>query len=187
MARGVMIRMSGDFGGCDGDWEVAAPGACISFTGSAKPCINLGMTLKTPSCFLAISAAAILVSCATSKPTGGTGGAVGFAEARGVIERNCVHCHGTQRLATMPSFNDTKSLASLRGTGKWIVPGQPEASRFLQVVTLSDAQPGSMPPTGHAISATEIAKLRAWIVAGAPIPEGEPQTLQPKGTGPRSR
>ena len=149
--------------------------------------MNRGMTLKTPPCFLALFAAGILVSCTTPKSTVGTAASGGFAEAKGVIERNCVHCHGTQRLATMPSFNDTKALAALRGTGKWIVPGKPEESRFLQVVTLADSQPGTMPPTGHAISKAEIAKLRAWIVAGAAIPDGALVMLQPQGAAPRSR
>lgn len=87
----------------------------------------------------------------------------------------------------MPSYNDTGALAKLRGPGNWIVPGQPESSRFLQVVTLSDSQPGAMPPTGHAISKDEIATLRAWIAAGAPLPDGPPILLTPHGTPPRSR
>ena len=145
------------------------------------------MILKAPPCFPAFFAACILASCTTQKATVGTGGAGGFAEARTVIERNCVHCHGTQRLATMPSFNDTRSLGALRGTANWIVPGQPESSRFLQVVALADSQPGAMPPTGHAISANEVEKLRTWIAAGAPIPDGASVTLKPEGTGPRSR
>ncbi|MEQ1854170.1 MAG: c-type cytochrome, partial [Chthoniobacteraceae bacterium] len=131
--------------------------------------------------------AGTLVSCSTPprRPAGAEKGS--FEEARPVIERNCVHCHGAQRLATMPSFNDTRSLAALRGPGKWIVPGQPESSRFLQVVTLADSQAGAMPPTGHAISADEIAKLRAWIAAGAPLPGGPAVSMKPQGTAPRSR
>lgn len=145
------------------------------------------MTLKTPTCILALFAAGIFASCSTPKSTVEAAKGGGFAEARMVIERNCVHCHGPQRLATMPSFSDTRALAALRGKANWIVPGQPESSRFLQVVTLADSQPGAMPPTGHAISADEVAKLRAWIVAGAPIPDGASVPLKPQGTGPRSR
>jgi len=103
-----------------------------------------------------------------------------------VIEQNCVHCHGAKRLATMPSFTDTAALAALRGPGKLIVPGKPESSRFFTVVTLADSQTGAMPPTGHAISAKEIATLRAWITAGAPLPAGVPEALKPQGLGPRS-
>jgi hypothetical protein len=87
----------------------------------------------------------------------------------------------------MPSFNDTRALAALRGPGNWIVPGKPESSRFLRVVTIPDSQPGAMPPTGHAISAREIEKLRAWIAAGAPLPDGPPVMLRRQGMGPLSR
>lgn len=87
----------------------------------------------------------------------------------------------------MPALADTRSLAGLIGPANWIVPGHPERSRFFQVVTLTDAQPGAMPPTGHAISAAEVEKLRAWIVAGAPVPAGAPVALLPRGEGPRSQ
>ena len=110
-----------------------------------------------------------------------------FASVRPVFESNCVHCHGPNRLAHMPALADTRSLAGLIGPANWIVPGHPERSRFFEVVTLTDAQPGAMPPTGHAISAAEVEKLRAWIVAGAPVPDGEPVALVPRGEGPRSQ
>lgn len=107
-----------------------------------------------------------------------------FAEVRPVLEANCVHCHGPSRLPQMPSFADTAALARLKGG--WIVPGHPESSRIFQVVKLSDRDPGAMPPTGHAISQAEVAKLRAWIQAGAPLPEGAPVRLVPRGERPHS-
>lgn len=108
-----------------------------------------------------------------------------FASVRPVLEANCVHCHGEIRLPKMPSFNDTKALARLKGS--WIIPGHPERSRFFQVVTLTDEQPGAMPPTGHAISKAEAEKIRVWIQSGAPLPEGAPVRLAPRGDGPRSQ
>ncbi len=87
-----------------------------------------------------------------------------------LLENNCVHCHGQQRLPSMPSLADTVALSSLIGPGKLIVPGHPDSSRFLRVVTLADNQAGAMPPTGHAISPHEVELLRAWIQNGAPLP-----------------
>lgn len=110
-----------------------------------------------------------------------------FSTARSVIEANCVHCHGKDRLTNMPAFSDSHSLGRLVGANNWIVPGHPERSRFFQVVTLGDTETGAMPPTGHAIGAAEVETLRAWIAAGAPIPSGPPIVLQPRGDGPRSR
>ena len=86
----------------------------------------------------------------------------------------------------MPAFTDTRALTRLIGPGNWIVPGHPERSRFFQVVTLADAQPGAMPPTGHAISKAEVEKLRAWIAGGAPVPKGVPLVLVARGEGPHS-
>ena len=110
-----------------------------------------------------------------------------FAAAQVVLERNCVHCHGEIRLPQMPAIASTKSLSSLIGPGKWVVPGKPEESRLFQVVTLNDDQPGAMPPTGHKVSPSEIAKLRAWILDGAKIPENATGAFKPQGTSPRSR
>ena len=84
-----------------------------------------------------------------------------FASVRPVLESNCVHCHGPNRLSHMPAFSDTRALARLIGPANWIVPGQPECSRFFQIVIYADEHPGAMPPTGHAISRTETARLRA--------------------------
>ncbi len=109
-----------------------------------------------------------------------------FATVRPVLEKNCVHCHGLNRLTHMPSFNDTAALARLKQPGGWIVPGRPESSRLFQVVKLSDRDPGAMPPTGHALSKTEIETLREWIQAGAPLPEGASVSLQPRGERPHS-
>ncbi len=110
-----------------------------------------------------------------------------FASVRPVLESNCVHCHGPNRLSHMPAFSDTRALARLIGPANWIVPGQPERSRFLQIVIYADEHPGAMPPTGHAISKAEIERLRAWIAAGAPVPENPPVVLVARGEGQRSR
>lgn len=138
----------------------------------------------------------ILITCSTALALVFGGGCAGlgqrenagsFASVQPVLETNCVHCHGRNRLANMPAFTDTRSLGKLIGTPNWIVPGHPEQSRFFQVVMLADEQPGAMPPTGHAISPSEVAVLRAWIAAGAPLPEGAPVILTPRGPGQRSR
>jgi hypothetical protein len=71
--------------------------------------------------------AAVLASCATTPTIPGEEKA--FAPVQGVLETNCVHCHGDNRLSTMPPINDTHALTKLIGT-HWIVPGKPEMSRF---------------------------------------------------------
>jgi len=124
----------------------------------------------------------LLASCAqkpTSEPE-----ATDFAPVRTVLETNCVHCHGDNRLSTMPPINYTRAIAKLIGTS-WIVPGKPEASRFFQVVTFSDETPGAMPPSGHAISKKEVQILHDLIKAGAKLPASNVK-LTPQGQRPRS-
>ena len=136
--------------------------------------------------------AALLVlatSCTTAPPPVAPPSAAQQATFKGVLpllETNCAHCHGAQRLPTMPALTDTKALSALIGEGKFIVPGKPESSRFYQVVTLSDNEAGAMPPTGHAISKRELQSLQKWIASGAPLP-AENLAITPRGMAPRSR
>ncbi|MFO1485101.1 MAG: hypothetical protein U1F71_17205 [Verrucomicrobiaceae bacterium] len=135
-----------------------------------------------PSTLVTSVLAAVLASCTIPPPNPAEG--KDFAEVRAVLETNCVHCHGDNRLSTMPPINDTHALSKLVGS-QWIVPGKPEASRFFQVVTFPDEVPGAMPPSGHAISQHEARTLREWIKAGAKVPAHN-ITLRPKGPLPRS-
>jgi mono/diheme cytochrome c family protein len=125
---------------------------------------------------------ALLTSC-LSTPTN-PADEQAFAPVRVVLETNCVHCHGENRLSTMPPINDAQALTKLIGTN-WIVPGKPEVSRFFQVVTFPDTLPGAMPPSGHAISKQEVETLRTWIKAGAKMPR-QNLPFTPRGEMPRS-
>ena len=136
---------------------------------------------------LALLLVTIISACATSHQSKGmvfTDDELEFATLRDVLERNCVHCHGDNRLSTMPPMNDTRGLSKLISSG-WIVPGQPEKSRFFQVVTFPDEVPGAMPPSGHAISKQDIKILRDWIEDCAMLPQKN-FILHPKGPLPRS-
>jgi len=138
--------------------------------------------LLLPACLI------LLASCST--PIWGDKSAPHSAEsdhwgpALTVLEHQCVHCHGDNRLSTMPPINDTHALSKLIGS-HWIVPGQPQTSRFFQVVTFPDEIPGAMPPSGHAISKRDVQILHNWIKAGAKLP-AQNVKLIPQGPLPRS-
>lgn len=137
---------------------------------------------------IATAAGVLLAGCGTGpKPVSASAaGESAFKAVLPTLEMNCVHCHGEQRLPTMPALTDTRALGNLIGPGKLIVPGRPEESRFFKVVTLTDNEAGAMPPTGHAITARHVEALRRWIAAGAPVP-AQVQPLKPRGEAPRSR
>ncbi|MFC5456699.1 hypothetical protein [Prosthecobacter fluviatilis] len=129
---------------------------------------------------------ALLSSCAqpVSEETAARAETGKSEAALRVLEHNCVHCHGDNRLSTMPPINDTRAISKLIGS-RWIVPGRPEASRFYQVVIFPDEIPGAMPPSGHAISRKDAQILRHWIRDGAPLPAQNVE-LTPRGPLPRS-
>ena len=135
-----------------------------------------------PSILVACIGTTLLASCGTTPTAPAEDHA--FAAVRTVLETNCVHCHGDNRLSTMPPINDTHALTKLVGTS-WIVPGKPEVSRFFQVVIFPDTVPGAMPPSGHAISKKEQQTLRKWIKDGAKLPTQNVK-LTPSGPLPRS-
>ncbi|MBL9144781.1 MAG: hypothetical protein JNM99_13960 [Verrucomicrobiaceae bacterium] len=135
---------------------------------------------------LAISAITIGIgSCVTTHES--TAEERAFEKVQMVLETNCVHCHGKDRLTTMPPISDSRALAKLIGPKTWIIPGKPDSSRFYQVVSMPDTMPGVMPPTGHAISKQEVATLRQWIAAGAQVPTAHTIRFTPRGVPPRSR
>lgn len=153
-----------------------------------EPMTSARKFLSAPRLLQLSGALLLAVSCApqTALEIKDDESAAVFARVKPMLENNCVHCHATIRLPGMPSLTDTKALASLIGPNNLIVPGKPEQSRFYLVTTFSDSQAGAMPPTGHAISPGELAKLREWIRVGAPLPE-ETIVLHGEGIAPRSR
>jgi len=90
-------------------------------------------------------------------------------EVQMLLNRRCVGCHGGPTPAA--------GLPLDRRPGSPVViAGDSAASRLIQRVT---AETGRMPPTGSPLSVAEIARLRAWIDAGAVWPEGRLPTPLP--------
>lgn len=98
--------------------------------------------------------------------------AVDFAsEVRPVFERHCVECHGAEKQKA--SFRLDLKAAALKGgdSGAAIVPGNSADSPLIAHVTAPAGEDHAMPPKGPRLAAAEVARLRAWIDAGAPWPD----------------
>ena len=98
-------------------------------------------------------------------PQNGDGTRPAFAQlSGGLLKTDCVSCHNAARRAAGVDLSSYAAVLAARGTnGKPIVvPGAPEASSLLTVITS-----GSMPPNGVKPAADQIELLRAWIAAGA--------------------
>ncbi|GAB5444430.1 MAG: PSD1 and planctomycete cytochrome C domain-containing protein [Fuerstiella sp.] len=65
------------------------------------------------------------------------------------------------------------SLATINDSraNDYVVPGDPESSYLLEVVTSVDGEEAQMPKDGRPLSDEEVAKLRRWIAAGADWPQ----------------
>ena len=93
------------------------------------------------------------------------------ATIRQILSNNCFECHGPDARARKgrPQLDTFATATKAWRSGQApIVPGDPESSEILRRVT-SDNPSYRMPPPekGEALSAEEIASLRAWIAQGA--------------------
>lgn len=85
-------------------------------------------------------------------------------DIRPILSGKCFKCHGPDRETREADFRLDRRESAIRADV--IVPGEPDASWILDVVT-SDDPDLRMPPKGEPLSTEEIAHLKAWIENGA--------------------
>ncbi len=86
-----------------------------------------------------------------------------------ILERHCVRCHQPGNAKGKVSLDRPAHLLA----GDYVVPGKPEASELLDLVTPSGAgEAPRMPKEGKPLSAAEVATLRRWVAGGATWPDG---------------
>ncbi len=93
-------------------------------------------------------------------------------DIRPILSDNCFTCHGPDKDKRKAGLRlDTKEDAFKKlDSGDYaIVPGKPDQSRLLAVITLPPDDDDHMPPTktGKKLSAAQVDLLRRWIVQGA--------------------
>jgi len=87
------------------------------------------------------------------------------AEARAVIQANCLGCHGAAKMAGL-DLRDRESLLKGGGRGAAVVPGHSAGSLLYKAVRRDSEL--KMPPGKKALSNIEVAIIARWIDAGAP-------------------
>ena len=87
-----------------------------------------------------------------------------------VLRRRCSGCHGAALQNN--GFRVDHAASMLKGgySGKAIEPGKAEESLLVKRVT-SDKKEFQMPPAGPRLTAAEVEAVKAWIAAGAKVPE----------------
>jgi hypothetical protein len=89
-------------------------------------------------------------------------------DIRPILTRSCITCHNDQSRSSGLSLSSRKAL--FEGGNRGPAVGAESAAESLLLKAVRQSGELKMPPGGR-LSATEIAKLDAWIVAGAPWPE----------------
>lgn len=107
-------------------------------------------------------------------PTEVPAGKIDFRQhVRPLLIINCLECHNREDAIRNGNFNlETRQLAMTTGTAPpAIVPGDPDKSQLISVLTLDPVHQRAMPPTPDKIWGVRMEILRRWISEGADWPE----------------
>lgn len=111
--------------------------------------------------------AGLLLSDDTASGSGAEDAISYSKQIRPILQAKCFGCHQpNQRQGGLDLTRPESVLAAADSGQPAVVPGQPDASPLLQVVSTANGAP-AMPPTGPPLTDTEQQLLRDWIAAGA--------------------
>ncbi|MES2708147.1 MAG: c-type cytochrome domain-containing protein [Verrucomicrobiota bacterium] len=106
-----------------------------------------------------------------------------------ILKAKCYECHsekaGKEKNGYV--FDNLERLKTDIGPSSQIVPGHPEDSPLMELLTAPDGDKRRMPPKGDGLSAKELKLIREWIQEGALLEKAAPSKpggLPPK-TGPK--
>lgn len=105
-----------------------------------------------------------------STGTGDANAAVDYErDVRPILAARCYECHGERRQRGKLRLDLLHELLAREGQDV-IVRGAPDASELIARVELPADDVDVMPAKGETLTADQIATLRRWIAAGAPLP-----------------
>ncbi|MCB1079349.1 MAG: DUF1549 domain-containing protein, partial [Verrucomicrobiae bacterium] len=93
-------------------------------------------------------------------------------DIRPILETACVSCHGPRKQKGEFRLDSAEHLRKGGENGVPFEPGKSGESAFIQRVARIDPDEAMPPKDSEALSAAQVGKLRAWIDAGVPWPEG---------------
>jgi hypothetical protein len=87
-----------------------------------------------------------------------------------ILQQKCVVCHNEEKQKGELKLTDKASILKGGKSGKFLVAGNPDISRFLQRVHLPMEEKKHMPPKGKPqLSPQEISLLALWVQGNAPF------------------
>jgi len=96
-----------------------------------------------------------------------------------VLKARCFACHGALKQKAGLRLDTAENIRKGAKGDAVVTPGKPADSELLYRLTSKDDEE-RMPPEGAALKAEEIAAIREWIVAGAPVPKDEIAEADPR-------
>ena len=96
-----------------------------------------------------------------------------ISQIRPIFEKRCVGCHGPEK--RKGKFLMHTRIVALKGGDSGtpaIVPGKPDESPLLKLVSLPEDHDDIMPPKGDPLTQDQISLIRTWIQEGAVWPDG---------------
>lgn len=100
-------------------------------------------------------------------------------DVRPTLQRRCTSCHGPLQQKAGLRLDTAKSIRAGGDSGPAVGLDKDAASLLVERITDSDPAQ-RMPPDGEPLSDPEIAAIRAWITAGAPEPDNEKPSKDPR-------
>lgn len=93
-------------------------------------------------------------------------------DIRPLLEQACVVCHGAEKQKGKFRLDTREWLLKGGEDGEVVLPGKSAESELVKYVARFDEETAMPPKREDAVKPEQIAKLRAWIDAGVPWPEG---------------
>lgn len=97
------------------------------------------------------------------------------AKALAVLEKHCASCHQSERTAPAPPKSALRAILDLEALARepgWVLPGNPDGSRLVQMMMWRHLDPKPRDPDSSVeITPEEVAAVRAWVKG---LPRQEP-------------
>jgi len=100
-------------------------------------------------------------------------------EIKPVLAERCQSCHGGLKQKAGLRLDTAARLLAGGTDGAVVVAGKPDQSRLLERLTTDDIHE-RMPLDAAPLKPEQIAAIRAWILAGAPVPPDEKGEADPR-------
>jgi hypothetical protein len=121
--------------------------------------------------------AAALVLCVISESHAGD--ELYLKKIKPVLRERCFACHGALKAESELRLDTAESAIRGGASGAAVSASKPEESLLWQRITSKD-DGDRMPPEGEPLKPDEIAAIREWIAAGAPVPADEVPESDPR-------